>query len=136
MAATLAGSALLLNNPAGHTLMQEVGLRIAFHDEFIHAAQMMGRNLSFAEFQEIAPIALANYYDDMETYKEAVTRLANGSTPFCSPLQNDADGKGPLPSDQPQACHAVCGRKEHALEDCSDEDDNEPDNDTPRPIFS
>lgn len=131
MGAALAGSALLLNNPAGHTLLQEVGLRIAFHDALLHARQVMGKDdLSFSEFRDIAPIALANYYPDIETYKEAVTTLANGTTPFCAPLQTDPNKAPQSPTDQAQACHAVCNRDD---EDCDDEGDNWRPDEPPKP---
>ncbi|MGE4312917.1 MAG: hypothetical protein AB7E85_01435 [Pseudobdellovibrionaceae bacterium] len=121
MGAALAGSALLLNNPAGHTLMQEMGLRIAFHEALLDARVRLNMpNMDFETFRELAPIALAGTYADMEDYKEAVAALSRGSTPFCLPTSDENNGKSPIPGgDQPQACHAVCAR--HDDEDSDDE---------------
>lgn len=108
--AVIAGTALALNNPSGHTLLQETGLRVAYSSELAQAREALNLpDMGFNQFRELAPIALTVVYNgDRQRIERAVQDLG-GSNPFCLPTSGENEDD---PTQFPIACHAVCSRKD------------------------
>lgn len=113
--AVLAGTAFALNNPTGHSFMQEAGLRGAYASELEEARKALNLpDMDFNQFRELAPIALTMVYNgDRKRIEKAIDDLG-GTNPFCLPT---SDGDEENPKQLPLACHAVCSRKNSDKED-------------------
>lgn len=108
----IVSASLALNNPAGHQLLHEIGLRVAFSDAIEFTEEQMGMDdMSFEDFKVFAPFYLQQYYgDDRESWDRAMDLL---SISLCIPRPGDDDQQDPQ---YLMACH-VSMRKEEGEDD-------------------
>lgn len=109
--AGLIGLAVSFNNPAGHEMAYEAGMRIYYAHAWVAAARLSGRPISFSEFRENAAIYQAVYHNSDFDKVLADIKLLGSRSPFCITLPGEEEsGNGndnPPQNPVNAACHVA-----------------------------